>query len=121
MTKYILTRTLRSLLTVTIVFVTVFMLLRLMPLSGYFPQEILKETDEATRMTYLRNQGLLDHPFVQLWRFVKNLFQGDLGRSLTVYPKVPIITYFNFVDDVEIPVISETITTETTYGRRKTV
>ena len=29
--------------------------------------------------------------------------------------------YFNFVDDVEIPVISETITTETTYGRRKTV
>ena len=80
MTKYILTRTLRSLLTVTIVFVTVFMLLRLMPLSGYFPQEILKETDEATRMTYLRNQGLLDHPFVQLWRFVKNLFQGDYRR-----------------------------------------
>ena len=28
--------------------------------------------------------------------------------------------YFNFVDDVDIPVISETITTETTYGRRKT-
>ena len=28
--------------------------------------------------------------------------------------------YFNFVDDVEIPGISETITTETTYGRRKT-
>ena len=28
--------------------------------------------------------------------------------------------YFNFVDDVEIPVISETIITETTYGRRKT-
>lgn len=92
MTKYILSRTLRSLLTVVIVFVTVFMLLRLMPLTGYFPQEILKETDEATRMTYLRNQGLLDHPFVQLWRFVKNLFQGDLGRSLTVYPKVPIAT-----------------------------
>ncbi len=28
--------------------------------------------------------------------------------------------YFNFADDVEIPVISETITTETTYGSRKT-
>ena len=28
--------------------------------------------------------------------------------------------YFNFVDDVEILVISETIITETTYGRRKT-
>jgi len=92
MGKYILKRTLNSILTVVIVFVAVFMLLRLMPLSGYFPQEMLKETDEATRMSYLRNQGLLDHPMVQLGRFVKNLFQGELGRSLTVYPKVPILT-----------------------------
>lgn len=92
MGKYILKRTLNSLLTVIIVFVAVFMLLRLMPLSGYFPQEMLKETDEATRMSYLRNQGLLDHPLVQLGRFVLNLFKGDLGRSLTVYPKVPIAT-----------------------------
>jgi len=90
--KYILKRTLRSLLTIVIVFVTVFMLLRLMPLNGYFPQELLKESDEATRMSYLRNQGLLDHPVVQLWRFVKQLLKGDLGRSLTVYPKVPIAT-----------------------------
>ncbi len=92
MGKYILKRTVNSLITVIIVFIVVFMLLRLMPLSGYFPQEVLKETDEATRMSYLRNQGLLDHPLVQLWRFVKNLFHGDLGRSLTVYPQVPITT-----------------------------
>lgn len=92
MGKYIIKRTLNSILTVMIVFVAVFMLLRLMPLSGYFPQEMIKETDEATRMTYLRNQGLLDHPLVQLGRFVANLFRGDLGRSLTVYPKVPIAT-----------------------------
>ncbi len=82
----------RSLLTVVIVFVAVFMLLRLMPLSGYFPPEMIKEADEATRMVYLRNQGLLDHPMVQLGRFVGNMFHGDLGRSLTVYPKVPIAT-----------------------------
>lgn len=92
MGKYILKRSLNSILTVIIVFVAVFMLLRLMPLSGYFPEEMIKETDEATRMSYLRNQGLLDHPVVQLGRFVKSLFQGDLGRSLTVYPKVPIAT-----------------------------
>lgn len=92
MGKYILKRTLNSILTVMIVFVAVFMLLRLMPLSGYFPPEMIKETDEATRMSYLRNQGLLDHPLVQLGRFVANLFKGDLGRSLTVYPKVPIAT-----------------------------
>lgn len=58
MGKYILKRTLNSILTVVIVFVAVFMLLRHMPLSGYFPQEMLKETDEATRISYLRNQGL---------------------------------------------------------------
>ena len=92
MAKYIFKRTLRSLLTVLIVFFVVFMLLRFMPLNGYFPKDMIKEADEATRMSYLRNQGLLDHPFVQLWRFVRNLFQGDLGRSLTVYPKVPIST-----------------------------
>ena len=92
MTKYILKRSARSLLTVFLVIVVVFMLLRFMPLNGYFPDEMLKETDEATRMAYLRNQGLLDHPVKQFVRFVGNLFKGDLGRSLTVYPKVPIAT-----------------------------
>lgn len=92
MTRYILNRILRSIITIVIVFVVVFMLLRFMPVNGYFTNEILKETDEATRMTYLRNQGLLDPPYTQLWRFVKALFHGDLGRSLTVYPKVPIST-----------------------------
>lgn len=92
MTKYILKRLLRSLITIAIVFVVVFMLLRFMPLNGYFPDEMIKETDEQTRMAYLRNLGLLDHPIIQLGRFVKNLFKGDLGRSITVYPKVPITT-----------------------------
>ncbi len=92
MAKYIFRRFLRSVVTLVIVFVCVFMLLRFMPLNGYFPQEMIKETDEATRMTYLRNLGLLDHPLVQLWNFVRNLFHGDLGRSITVYPKVPITT-----------------------------
>ncbi len=92
MIRYILRRLLRSLITLIVVFVAVFMLLRFMPLNGYFPQEMIKETDEATRMAYLRNLGLLDHPFVQLGRFVGNLFRGDLGRSITVYPQVPIAT-----------------------------
>lgn len=92
MRKYILQRIVRSMVTVVVVFVVVFMLLRFMPLNGYFTDEILKQTDEATRMTYLRNQGLLDPSYVQLWRFVGKLFHGNLDRSLTVYPKVPIST-----------------------------
>ena len=92
MGRYILRRTLRSLLTIVIVFTAVFMLLRFMPLNGYFSDEMIKEADEASRMAYLRNLGLLDHPFVQLWHFLQKAFSGDLGRSLTVYPKVPIAT-----------------------------
>lgn len=45
------------------------------------------------------------------------VFSPDKSSSRR-HQKVKI--YFNFVDDVEIPIISETITTETTYGRRKT-
>ena len=52
MGKYILKRLVRSVITLIIVFTAVFMLLRFMPLNGYFPQEMIKETDEATRMTY---------------------------------------------------------------------
>ena len=48
--------------------------------------------DEMTKQSYLRSQGLLDPPLTQLWNFVRQLFSGDLGRSLTVYPKVPIAT-----------------------------
>lgn len=92
MAKYIFKRILRSLMTIVIVFFVVFMLLRFMPLNGYFPDEMIKEADEATRMAYLRNLGLLDHPMVQLGRFFTNMLKGDLGRSITVYPKVPIAT-----------------------------
>ena len=92
MGRYIIRRTVRSLITICIVFFVVFMLLRFMPLNGYFSDEMIKEADEASRMAYLRNLGLLDHPLVQLWHFLQRSFSGDLGRSLTVYPKVPIAT-----------------------------
>ena len=90
MAKYIGKRALRSLMTVTIVFVAVFMLLRFMPLEGYFSDEMIKEADEATRMSYLRNLGLLDHPFVQLGRFLGNLFMPLDGTLFTLSRFTPI-------------------------------
>ena len=65
------------------------MLLRFMPTSGYFPREMINSLDEGTKNAYLRSIGLLDPPFIQLKNFVVNLFKGDLGRSITVYPRVP--------------------------------
>ena len=51
MTKYILSRTLRSIFTVVVVFVCVFMLLRLMPLTGYFPEAISRCTSSWAGFT----------------------------------------------------------------------
>ena len=45
---------------------------------------------ETERNAYLRSIGVLDPTLVQLKNFVVKLFHGDLGRSITVYPKSPI-------------------------------
>ena len=70
----------------------------------------------------------LTHKYVYVEELTQTIVNEYIKKIIVVAPdkssgkwtqKVKI--YFNFVDDVEIPVISETITTETTYGRRKTV
>lgn len=90
MKKYILKRTLQSFITIILVVVCVFLLLRLMPLSGYFTRDDYANMTEQMRRAYLKSIGVYDNPFVQLKNFTINLFHGDLGRSITVYPKTPI-------------------------------
>ena len=92
MTRYILRRALQSLITVLIVVCAVFLLLRLMPTSGYFSREDYINMTEQMRQAYLRTLGLTDPPLVQLSRFLGGVLRGDLGRSITVYPKLPITT-----------------------------
>ena len=69
----------------------------------------------------------LTHKYVDVKELTQTIVNEYIKKIIVFAPdkssgkrtqKVKI--YFNFVDDVEIPVISETITTETTYGRRKT-
>ena len=69
----------------------------------------------------------LTHKYVDVEELTQTIVNEYIKKIIVFAPdkssgkrtqKVKI--YFNFVDDVEIPVISETITTETTYGRRKT-
>ncbi len=90
MTRYILKRFAQSLVTVALVLLAVFMLLRLMPTSGYFTREDYTEMNEAARVAYLRSLGVLDHPLVQFKNFIAKAAQGDLGRSITVYPRTAI-------------------------------
>ena len=90
MGRYILRRLGQSLLTVVIVVFALFLLLRLMPTNGYFTREDYVNMDEAARTAYLKNLGVLDDPLSQFGRFVMGAAQGDLGRSITVYPRTPV-------------------------------
>lgn len=92
MKRYILRRSLQSLATICLVIFVVFMMLRMMPTSGYFTRDDYLNMTEEMRTVYLKNLGVLDPPLTQFKNFVVNLFKGDLGRSITVYPKLSITT-----------------------------
>ena len=79
MARYILKRVLRSMITMLIIIMVVFSLLRLMPIEGYFENyDKLSETQIQVGLTQL---GLKDPLHVQLWNFLKQLASGDLGTS----------------------------------------
>ncbi len=91
MIKYILKRLLQSAFTLLIIATVVFFLMRLMPEEGYFGEEYDK-MDEAQIEAALTAMGLRDPIGVQLTRFYNQLLHGDLGRSITVRPKMSIAT-----------------------------
>ncbi len=90
MKKYVLKRLIQSVITILFVIFIVFLLLRFMPKSGYFTREDYINMSESQRNTYLESIGVLDHPLEQLFDFISNLLRGDLGKSITVYPKMDI-------------------------------
>lgn len=90
MGRYYLSKLGQALVTIVLVVLVVFTLLRFMPTTGYFSKEEYKEMTQTERNAYLRSIGVLDPTPVQLKNFVVKLFHGDLGRSITVYPKSPI-------------------------------
>lgn len=91
MVKYIIKRLLQSLLTLFIVATAVFLLLRLMPESGYFGEEYDK-LDEDQREAILTSMGLRDPLPTQLLRFYNDTLHGDLGTSIVFRPDVEIST-----------------------------
>ena len=79
MLKYSLKRLASSLLTLLIIITVVFVLLRQMPIEGYFDN--FEKADQATINAKLEQLGLNDPIPVQLWNFLTDLFRGDLGTS----------------------------------------
>ena len=90
MGPYILKRLCQSLLTILIVVVSVFLMLRFMPTSGYFTRDDYVNMDETQRAVYLQELGVAGNPARQFARFAGGIAKGDLGRSITLYPRAPI-------------------------------
>ena len=88
MLKYSVKRLASSLLTLLIIITVVFVLLRQMPIEGYFDN--FEKADQATINAKLEQLGLNDPIPVQLFNFLGNLFKGDLGTSARYSVGAPI-------------------------------
>ena len=88
MLKYSLKRLASSLITLCIIIRVVFVLLRQMPIEGYFDN--FEKADQATINAKLEQLGLNDPIPVQLWNFFIDLFHGDLGTSARYSAGAPI-------------------------------
>lgn len=89
MVSYLAKRFLRSFLTLFIILCIVFVLVRQMPIDGYFPG--IEKMTEAQIANGLHNLGLDKPILVQLFDFFKGLiFHGDLGTSHIYRTNVPV-------------------------------
>lgn len=90
MLKYSIKRLLQSLVTLLIVVTAVFMLMRLLPVEGYFGDAYDKLT-ESQREAILQKMGLLDPWYVQIGNFYAGLLRGELGVSSIYRRDVPVL------------------------------
>ena len=88
MFKYVLKRVFSAIFTLFIILTVVFVLLRQMPVEGYFDN--FDKLDQLVIDNRLQQMGLNDPMPVQLVRFYGNLFKGDLGESARYNVGVPI-------------------------------
>lgn len=88
MLKYSLRRLSSSMITLLIIITVVFVLLRQMPIEGYFDN--FEKADPATINAKLEQLGLNDPIPVQLVRFLDGLLHGDLGTSARYSVGAPI-------------------------------
>lgn len=89
MLRYSLKRIAQSVVTLLIVVTLVFLLMRLLPIEGYFADGFDK-LDEIQKENALARMGLLDPWYLQLGRFYGKLVRGDLGTSIIYRRDVPV-------------------------------
>ncbi len=89
MAKYILKRIGLALISMFVVITVVFLLMRQLPVDGYYGSRADKLTDEQ-KQAILQDLGLLDPWYEQLGNFYQDLAHGELGRSITYQVKQPV-------------------------------
>ena len=83
MFKYSVKRLLQSALTILILLIVVFLLLRCLPKERFFTEEQIAKLTDAQKDDLLRSMGLLNHPLIQLKDFlIQFLFHFNLGNSI---------------------------------------
>lgn len=91
MLKYILGRLGRALITMFLVLSIVFLLMRLLPIDGYFEGRSDTMSDTVKNVV-LKDLGLLDPWYIQLINFWEKLIlHGDLGKSIVMRKNVPCV------------------------------
>lgn len=88
MIKYVVKRIFSAIITLFIILTVVFVLLRQMPIEGYFDN--FDKIDQITIDNRLQQMGLSDPIPAQLVRFYGSLLRGDLGQSARYNVGVPI-------------------------------
>ncbi len=61
-----------------------------MPIEGYFTRQDYEIMTEDQRADYLEENGITGNPVGLFFRFLGNLFRGDLGMSFRIQPNVEI-------------------------------
>ena len=88
MTRYLLSKLGQAFVTVVLVMLVVFTLLRFMPTAGYFDKEQWKDMTDQEKTNFLRNLACSTHA-----RAVEKLRGQPLPRQprhdITLYPKLP--------------------------------
>ena len=88
MTKYVLKRIGMALLTLLIIILLLFVLVRIMP-GNPFPAERMNDQQIAIKRAEM---GLDDPIPVQFWNYMTKLLQGDFGKGSSLYNGAPINT-----------------------------
>lgn len=90
MFRYILSRLGRAIISLVIILIVCFLLMRLLPVEGYYGDRSEKLSEE-TKQAILKNLGLLDPVPVQLYKYFKNIItKGDFGKSISYYVGKPV-------------------------------